>query len=94
MSRYEPDEWMEGDAMKVALLSHNRPDYLQQVIDSIKQQTYQDDLDIYLFQDGCINAYSWRKTANQSDITKCLKIFNYIFFPIIQTFILIPPCYI
>ena len=80
MSKNEPEEWMEelgaGNGMKVALLSHNRPDYLKQVIDSIKQQTYQDGMDIHFFQDGCINAYSWRKTANQSDITKCLNMFK------------------
>mgnify|MGYP003152114070 FL=1 len=42
--------------MKIALLSFNRPHYLQQVVDSIKKQTY-DDYEIYLFQDGAINKY-------------------------------------
>jgi hypothetical protein len=80
MSKHESEDWMEelgaGNGMKVALLSHNRPNYLKQVIDSIKQQTYQDGMDIYLFQDGCINAYSWRKTANHKDIIECMKIFK------------------
>ena len=61
--------------MKIALLSFNRPHYLQQVVDSIKKQTY-DDYEIYLFQDGAINKYSWRKAANQSSIDDSIKIFK------------------
>tara|TARA_Y100000310_G_scaffold139277_1_gene138574 strand:+ start:2157 stop:3005 length:849 start_codon:yes stop_codon:yes gene_type:complete len=62
----------------VALVSFNRPHYLQQVIDSIKKQTY-DDYEIYLFQDGAINKYSWRKAANQNDIDECIRIFKNAF---------------
>ena len=64
--------------MKIALLSFNRPDYLMQVINSIKEQTYTD-YEICLFQDGAINKYSWRKCANQSDITKCIELFKEAF---------------
>ena len=61
--------------MKIALLSFNRPHYLQQVVDSIKKQTY-DDYEIYLFQDGAINKHSWRVAANQSSIDDSIKIFK------------------
>lgn len=77
MSRYEPEEWMEGP-MQVALLSFNRPDYLKQVVDSIKKQTYTD-YKICLFQDGAINKYSWRRCANQDEITQCVEIFKEAF---------------
>ena len=64
--------------MKIALLSFNRPDYLMQVINSIKEQTHKD-YEICLFQDGAINKYSWRRCANQSDITKCIEMFKEAF---------------
>ena len=61
--------------MKIALLSFNRPGYLEQVIESIKTQSY-DDYEIILFQDGAINKYSWRRAANQNDIDDCIEMFE------------------
>jgi len=64
--------------MKVAILSHNRPHYLKQVLDSVKEQTYQD-FEIFLFQDGVVNAYSWRKTAYYNDVFECVTTFKEMF---------------
>lgn len=64
--------------MKVAILSHNRPHYLKQVLDSVKEQTYQD-FEIFLFQDGVVNAYSWRKTAYYNDVFDCVTTFKEMF---------------
>tara|TARA_R110000824_G_scaffold206523_3_gene391678 strand:+ start:15524 stop:16369 length:846 start_codon:yes stop_codon:yes gene_type:complete len=61
--------------MKIALLSFNRPGYLEQVIASIKTQNF-DDYEIILFQDGAINKYSWRRAANQVDIDDCIEMFK------------------
>jgi len=61
--------------MKIALLSFNRPGYLEQVIASIKNQSF-DDYEIILFQDGAINKYSWRRAANQADIEDCIEMFK------------------
>jgi len=61
--------------MKIALLSFNRPGYLEQVIASIKTQSF-DDYEIILFQDGAINKYSWRRAANQADIDDCIEMFE------------------
>ena len=61
--------------MKIALLSFNRPGYLEQVIASIKTQSF-DDYEIILFQDGVINKYSWRRAANQVDIDDCIEMFK------------------
>ncbi len=62
----------------VAILSFNRPDYLKKVIDSVKEQTYTD-FDYWLFQDGNLNQFSWRRAANQTDIDKCIEIFKEAF---------------
>jgi len=62
--------------LAVAIMSFNRPDYFEQVLKSINQQTDKD-VDFYLFQDGIINQYSWRKCANYSDITKCIELYNF-----------------
>jgi len=61
--------------MKVALLSFNRPGYLDQVIKSIKAQSF-DDYEIILFQDGVMNKYSWRRAANQTDIDDSIQMFK------------------
>jgi len=62
--------------LAVAIMSFNRPDYFERVLKSINQQTDKD-VDFYLFQDGAINKYSWRRCANQSDITKCVELYEY-----------------
>ena len=62
----------------VAILSFNRPHYLKQVVDSLLKQT-QKDFDYWLFQDGTINQFSWRMTANQKDIDTCINIFKEAF---------------
>ena len=62
--------------LAVAIMSLNRPHYFDKVLQSINQQTDKD-VDFYLFQDGAINQYSWRKCANQSDINKNLELYNF-----------------
>ena len=62
--------------LAVAIMSFNRPHYFEQVLQSINEQTDKD-VDFYLFQDGAINKYSWRRCANQSDITKCIELYEY-----------------
>tara|TARA_R100001594_G_scaffold81979_2_gene116434 strand:+ start:2659 stop:3519 length:861 start_codon:yes stop_codon:yes gene_type:complete len=62
--------------LAVAIMSFNRPHYFEQVLQSINEQTDKD-VDFYLFQDGCINKYSWRKCANQNDINKCVELYEY-----------------
>ena len=62
--------------LAVAIMSFNRPHYFDKVLQSINQQTDKD-VDFYLFQDGAINQYSWRKCANQSDINKNLELYNF-----------------
>tara|TARA_Y100000310_G_scaffold248798_1_gene254745 strand:- start:815 stop:1726 length:912 start_codon:yes stop_codon:yes gene_type:complete len=59
----------------VVILSFNRPQYLKQVIDSLKEQTVKD-FDYWLFQDGGVNKYSWRMAGNQKDIEKCIELFT------------------
>jgi|2_EtaG_2_1085320.scaffolds.fasta_scaffold06021_2 glycosyltransferase involved in cell wall biosynthesis len=59
----------------VVILSFNRPHYLKQVVDSLLKQT-QKDFDYWLFQDGIVNKFSWRVSANQEDVDKCIEIFT------------------
>lgn len=60
--------------MKIALISFDRPHYLGLVIDSIKKQTYTD-YEMFLFQDGVINKYSWRPSADLKNINQCVDLF-------------------
>ena len=69
---------MKKKRIAVAILSFNRPEYLQQVIDSLKLQTKQN-FDYWLFQDGTINQFSWRMAAKQKDIDDCINIFKEAF---------------
>ena len=62
--------------LAVAIMSFNRPDYFDQVLQSINTQTDKD-VDFYLFQDGPINKYSYRRCANSSDIYKCVELYNF-----------------
>lgn len=62
--------------LAVAIMSFNRPDYFEQVLKSINQQTDKD-VDFYLFQDGAINQYSWRRCANQVNIDECIELYNF-----------------
>ena len=60
----------------VAIFSFNRPHYLKQVLDSLEKNSDLDGLDFYFFQDGLINKFSKRITANESDIKKCLALWE------------------
>ena len=61
--------------MIVALLSFNRPEYLQQVVDSIIKQSYKD-YKIFLFQDGPLRKSLWRRKTWDSEIKTCIQIFE------------------
>lgn len=62
--------------LAVAIMSFNRPYYFEKVLQSINQQTDKE-VDFYLFQDGTINQYSWRKASNQKEIDECIDLFKY-----------------
>ncbi|WBV42548.1 hypothetical protein [Pseudoroseomonas cervicalis] len=61
----------------VAIMSFNRPGYLNQVIQSIKRQERVDlgEYDFHLFQDGAVNKYSNETYANFGDLEYCTRIF-------------------
>lgn len=61
--------------MIVALLSFNRPEYLQQVVDSIIKQSYKD-YKIFLFQDGPLRKSLWRRKTWDYEIKTCIQIFE------------------
>ena len=56
--------------MNIALISFDRADYIESVLKSLKQQTFQD-FKLYWFNDGLVNKYSWRRAADLVNVTKC-----------------------
>ncbi len=63
--------------MSIAVLSFNRPNYLRQVLTSLRAQTSRRD-EIVLFQDGATNPHSGRVKASQEDIQACVDLFTAI----------------
>jgi hypothetical protein len=65
----------------IAILAFNRPTYLKRVLESLKAQQgiQSDDLDIYLFQDGAVNAVSGKRHALDEDIAENIRLFSEIF---------------
>jgi hypothetical protein len=64
----------------LVVLSFNRPQYLEAVLDSLSKQVPQvDPRRIHLFQDGAVNAYSGIRYADEEEVRKCLTIFRDIF---------------
>jgi hypothetical protein len=59
----------------IAILSFDRPDYLQRVLLSLRPQVSQADR-IVLFQDGARNPYSKQQKADPGMIDACIQIFR------------------
>jgi len=57
----------------IAIMSFNRPEYLEQVLDSIAKQKDGDKYDYYAFQDGAINKFSGERYADDDQIEQCKK---------------------
>lgn len=72
----------------VVVLAFNRPDYLDQVLSSMKVQggVEVDPSQIFLFQDGAINAVSGKQYAETSDIEASTAVFRK-HFPTSRTFV-------
>lgn len=65
-----------GDApMHIAILSFNRPHYLQKVLDSLRVQVCERD-EIALLQDGAVNPWSGQVKASQESIQECIDLFR------------------
>lgn len=62
----------------IAILSFNRPDYLRQVLDSLRAQQdgRLDEREIVLFQDGARNAASGAERGLEADIDACVRLFE------------------
>jgi hypothetical protein len=60
----------------IAILSFDRPNYLQQLLASLRPQVNRRD-EIILFQDGAWNAYSRRQKAKSRAIDACIRTFRY-----------------
>ena len=62
----------------IAVMSFNRPDYLDQVLASLEAQTGTAPIGdrIYLFQDNSVNGYSGRRHAEDADIQRSVEVFR------------------
>jgi hypothetical protein len=63
----------------VAILSFNRPDYLEPVLESLAAQTALGDRSVFLFQDNAVSSHSGIRYAEDRDIAACVKIFRRVF---------------
>jgi hypothetical protein len=65
----------------IFVMSFNRPDYLRAVLASLRAQTGSDidGRDIYLFQDGAVNAVSGLRHATDEDIAASVAVFREAF---------------
>src|SRR5580700_5885255 len=59
----------------IAILSFDRPHYLREVLHSLRGQVFERD-QIFLFQDGAINAWSGRTKAAAEKIEQCIEVFQ------------------
>lgn len=59
-----------------AIFSFNRPEYLEQVLQSIQTNERLDCIDFYFFQDGEINKFSGRVAGKEEDINACLSLWE------------------
>lgn len=67
-------------APPIILLSLNRPAYLEQVLESLRNQVPEiDERRIHLFQDGAVNAYSGIRKAEDWDVVECVTMFQKLF---------------
>ncbi|HKO18625.1 MAG TPA: hypothetical protein VJU82_07045 [Acidobacteriaceae bacterium] len=63
----------------VAILSFNRPYYLEPVIESLAAQTALKDRSVFLFQDNAVSPHSGTRYAEDRDIEACVDIFRRAF---------------
>jgi len=56
----------------VAIISFDRPYYLQQLLASLERNTYLHDTDFHVFQDGAVNKFSGRKAGDPANIGKAV----------------------
>lgn len=63
----------------IAVLSFNRPQYLQQVLDSLRAQTALKDRPVFLFQDNAVSGITGRRYAADDDIRACVGLFRAAF---------------
>ncbi|HEY7248237.1 MAG TPA: hypothetical protein VH678_30610 [Xanthobacteraceae bacterium] len=61
--------------MPIAILSLNRPDYLREVLHSLRSQISSLD-EVVLFQDGAVNPWSGSLKAASETIQRCIDIFK------------------
>lgn len=66
----------------IAVMSFNRPHYLERVLASLRSQVgvVLDDHPIYLFQDGSVNRHSGKMHASDDDVSRNIALFE-TFFP-------------
>jgi len=59
---------MYTGTLGVAIISFNRPHYLQQLVGSLEKNTCLESTDFHFFQDGAVNKFSGRKAAQPNQI--------------------------
>jgi hypothetical protein len=67
----------KAERFPIAILSFNRPNYLREVLLSLRPQV-DERIQIILFQDGFLNPYSGRLCAQPEDIAACVELFRTI----------------
>src|ERR1041385_6908215 len=68
-----------GWRVPVAVMSFNRPHYLEPVLDSLAAQTALTGRAIFLFQDNAVSPHSGKRYADDVDIARCVEMFHRIF---------------
>ncbi len=65
----------------IAVMSFNRPEMLEEVLYSLKEQRGGaiEGHELHLFQDGAVNRYSRIQYADPADIEKCVAVFRKLF---------------
>ena len=63
---------------EIAVLSFDRPDYLTEVLESLRKQV-SDDVRITLFQDGHIDPFTGKAVASPENTRACASIFRRLF---------------
>jgi len=66
---------LDSSKIAIAIMSFNRPAYLEQVLKSLNRQK-DFGLNVYVFQDGHKNPYSGKVKADPTEIKKCLTLFK------------------
>ncbi len=63
--------------LPVAIMSFNRPDYLEMTLQTLMRQAWPEDatFSFFLFQDGSVNPISGKTRASRRDIEACKSVF-------------------